>query len=175
MDFQVLRNLFILILGALIVNSPAWAAPGTLTETTTAAPSLSATLDGTDLQPTYTLPITVADSRTGANANGWNLTITSTQFKTTGGATLPATASSITSVTSACAIIGCTLPTNTVAYPVALPAAAVAPAAVKFVNAASQTGTGSITVTPTVRVTVPANSFTGSYSSTITLAVVAGP
>jgi WxL domain surface cell wall-binding len=171
---DVRRHLLTLALAALIVVSPASAA-GTLTETTTAAPTLSATLNGTNLQPTYTLPITVADTRTGANANGWNLTITSTQFKTSGGTTLPTSASSVTSFASACVIIGCILPTNSVAYPVAVPAAAVAPTAVKFVNAANGTGTGTITVTPTVQVAVPANSFTGSYSSTITLAVVAGP
>ena len=168
------RHLLTLALAALIVVSPASAA-GTLTETTTASPTLSATLNGTNLQPTYTLPITVADTRNGSSANGWNLTITSTQFKTTGGATLPTNASSVTSVASACVLVGCTLPTNSVPYPVAIPAAAVAPTAVKFVNAANGTGTGTISVTPTVQVTVPANSFTGSYSSTITLAVVAGP
>jgi hypothetical protein len=34
---------------------------------------------------------------------------------------------------------------------------------------------GKFTVTPTVDVTIPANTFAGSYSSTVTLAVVSGP
>jgi hypothetical protein len=168
------RHLVILALSALIVVSPA-AGAGTLTEVTTAVPTFSATLDGTDQTPTYTLPITVSDTRNGANANGWNLTITSTQFKTATSNTLPTTASTITGVNVTCPGGGCTNPTNSINPPVAVPAAAVAPTAVKFYNAANNTGKGTFTVTPTVQVTVPANTFIGSYASTITLAVVAGP
>jgi hypothetical protein len=169
------RHTFLpLALTALVVASPASAA-GTLTETATPTATLTSTLDGTDLQPTYTLPITVADTRTGANANGWNLTITSTQYSATGGKTLPTNASTITSVATACPGGGCTNPTNSIAPPVAVPAASTPPTAVKFFNAASRTGTGTFTITPTVQVTVPANSFVGAYASTITLAIVAGP
>ena len=57
---------------------------GSLSLTTGAAPTFSATLNGTNQTPTYTLPMTVEDS-TGSGA-GWNTTITSTQF-TTGGET----------------------------------------------------------------------------------------
>jgi hypothetical protein len=34
---------------------------------------------------------------------------------------------------------------------------------------------GSFTVTPTVQVAIPANTYAGSYSSTVTLAAVSGP
>ena len=174
MSQHLQRPLLLLCLAALVVASPASAA-GTLTEVTAAIPSFTATLDGTDQTPTYTLPITVTDTRNGSNANGWNLTVTSTQFKTATATTLAATASTITSVAVACPGGGCTNPTNSVNPPIAVPAAAVAPAAVKFYNAANHTGTGTFTITPTVQVTVPANSFAGGYTSTITLAIVAGP
>jgi len=55
---------------------------GTLTETTSSAPTINTTLNGTDQTPTYTMAIDTNDA-TGSGA-GWNLTITSTQF-TTGG------------------------------------------------------------------------------------------
>ena len=147
---------------------------GSLSLTTAAAPAFSATLDGTDQTPTYNLPLTVEDL-TGTGA-GWNTTITSTRF-TTGGATprtLSTSASSITGVTSACAGGTCTNPTNGISYPVAVPAGAEA-AAVKFFNAAAESGMGEFTLTPTVAVSVPANTYAGTYTSTITLASVSGP
>jgi len=50
-----------------------------------------------------------------------------------------------------------------------------APAAVKFVNAAAATGLGTTNVNATVSVAVPANVFAGTYSSTVTVSIVAGP
>jgi WxL domain surface cell wall-binding len=149
---------------------------GALSLSTSAAPTFSANLAlGVDSTPTYTLPLTAVDT-TGTGA-GWNLTITSTQFTTGGGTphTLAANASTMTGVTSACASGTCTNPTNAVTYPVSVPAAATAPTAVKFFNAAANTGLGSFTVTPTVGVFVPAASFAGSYSSTLTVSIVSGP
>jgi hypothetical protein len=148
---------------------------GSLTLSTSAAPAFSATLNGTDQTPTYTLPLTVNDA-TGSGT-GWNGTITSTQFTTGGGTphTLSTTASSITGVTSSCTTGTCTSPTNSVTYSLGVPAAATPPAAAKFFNAAANTGMGEFTLTPTVQVAIPANTLTGSYSSTITLASVSGP
>lgn len=149
---------------------------GTLSLSTTAAPTFSAALDGTDQTPTYTLPATVNDA-TGSGS-GWNTTVTSTQF-TTGGATpqtLATTASSMTAVTSAAtAGTTTTAPTNAITYPLTVPAAATAPAPVKYFNAAANTGMGEFTLTPTVGVSIPANTYAGSYSSTLTLASVSGP
>jgi hypothetical protein len=151
-------------------------APGALSLTTAAAPSFGVTLDGTDQTASYTVPTTVTDSR-GNNA-GWNLTITSTQF-TTGGATpstLATNASSLTAVSNTC-VVGstCTNPTNSITYPVGVPAAASPPTAVKYFNAATSTGKGKFTNTPTVQVAVPANADAGSYTSTLTLSAVSGP
>ena len=148
---------------------------GALSVATTAAPAFSANLASGDSTPTYTLPLTAVDT-TGTGA-GWNLTVTSTQF-TTGGATphlLAANASTLTGATSACASGTCTNPTNAVTYPVVVPAGATPPTAVKFFNAAANTGLGSFTVTPTVGVFVPATTFAGSYSSTLTVSIVSGP
>jgi len=152
------------------------AAQATLAVSTSATPSFSADLNSGDQTPTYTVPSTVNDTRTGASAGlGWNLTITSTQF-TTGSRTLATNASSVTAVTSACANGGlCVTPTNAIAYPVTVPAGSTPPTAVKFFNAAAATGEGVFTITPTVRVSVPQNSFAGSYASTLTLSVVSGP
>jgi hypothetical protein len=147
----------------------------TFTATTSATPTFSATLDSGDAAPTYTLPFTIQDTRgTGV---GWNLTVTSTTYSTGGGTPklLATNASSITSLGTSCASGTCTNPTNAVAYPLAIPAATSAPAAVKYFNSTADTGMGKFTVTPTITVAVPQNAYAGSYSSTVTVSVVTGP
>lgn len=167
------------------VSSSAWiaqtvalrdASQATLSASTTAAPSFTANLNSGDQTKTFTVPLTVSDTRTGVSAGlGWNTTITSTQFST-GTRTLPATVSTITAATSACANGGlCTNPTNVITYPLAVPAGSGPPTAVKFFSAASATGKGVFTLTPTVSVAVPQNSFTGTYTSTLTISIVSGP
>jgi hypothetical protein len=146
----------------------------TLSVSTTAAPTFSINLNSGDSTPTYTVPLTAIDTRT-AGSVGWNLTITSTQF-TTGTRTLASNASTISGATPSCANGGiCTNPTNSVTYPVSVPAAPTPPTAAKFFNAANATGVGTFTITPTVGVFVPQNSFAGSYTSTLTIALVSGP
>ena len=138
-------------------------------------PSFALTLNGSDQTATYTLPLQATDPR-GSGA-GWNLTVTSTQFKDASGHTLPTTASSITAATGTCSTGStCTVPTNSITYAsFALPAGAVAPAAVKFFNAAANTGLGKTDVNATVSVAVPASTFAGTYSSTVTVSIVSGP
>ena len=147
----------------------------TLSATSSATPNFTANLDSGDQTPTYTIPLSIQDTRgTGA---GWNLTITSTTFTTGGGTpnTLSTTASSLTGVTSVCASGTCTNPSNAQTYPIAVPAAGTAPAAVKFFNTTANNGMGKFTVTPTIGVTVPQNAFAGSYTSTVTASIVTGP
>src|SRR5947209_17948550 len=149
---------------------------GTLSIATSASPTFSVTLNGTDQTASYTVPTTVTDA-TGSGL-GWNLTITSTQFTTGGGSpqTLSTSASSVTGVSNSCAGgVTCTSPTNSISYPVAVPAGSTPPAAVKYFNAAAATGEGQFTNTPSVSVSVPANTYAGSYTSTLTLAAVSGP
>jgi hypothetical protein len=142
-------------------------------------PSFSLTLNGADQTTTYTLPVSVVDAR-GMNAGGgWNLTVTSTQFSDGAGHTFPTTASTITGLSPATACGAgstCTLPTNSVSSSnLALPAGSTPPAAVKWFNAANATGLGTANINATVSVFVPANVFAATYSSTLTLAIVAGP
>jgi hypothetical protein len=150
-------------------------AAGVLALTTSASPSFTANLNAGDQTPTFTIPLTTTASV--SPAAGWNETITSTQFST-GTHTLVTGASTIqTAPTAVCvsAFANCVAPTNAVGYPVSVPAGAGPPAAVKFFNAAAATGAGQFTVTPTVSVSVPQNSFAGTYSSTLTLAMISGP
>jgi hypothetical protein len=143
--------------------------------TAPASASVTVTLNGSDQTPTYTAGLSAQD-QTGSGA-GWNITITSTQF-TTGAPvhTLVTTASTVTSVAMVCAGPGtCTNPTNAITYPFGVPAGAGPPAAVKMYNAAANTGMGNFTITPTVQVAIPANAFAGTYTSTVTFAIVSGP
>jgi putative surface cell wall-binding protein len=146
-----------------------------LSVATSSTPSFSANLDSGDVTASYSLALSTIDTRgTGA---GWNETITSTQF-TTGGAspqTLATNASTVTGITTACASGTCTNPTNAISYPVAVPAGATPPTAVKFFNAAANSGLGKFTITPTVSVFVPQNTFAGTYTSTLTISIVSGP
>lgn len=166
----VARTAVVAILGALAGPATALAA---FTLTAPATASFAVTLNGSDQTRTYAPGLTVTD--TTPQSAGWNLTITSTQYTATGGKTLATTASTITATTFSC-VSGCTAnPTSSVAYPVAVPAGAGPPAAVKFYNAAANTGRGTFTITPTVTVAVPANTLTGSYTSTVTTALISGP
>lgn len=150
---------------------------GTLSVASSAAPSVSVTLNGSDQTPDYSLPLSAVDA-TGSGA-GWNMTVTSTQFSTGGASpkTLPTDASKMRDRTSACAIGTCTNTANTIDFPppTNIPAGSTPPAPVKFFTTPVNTGMGSFTVTATVRVTIPANAYAGVYTSTLTVAVVSGP
>jgi len=148
--------------------------------TSSASPSFSVTLNGSDQTGAYTVPMTVDNSTTVlppfvAMTGGWNLTVTSTTFTTGGGKTLATNASTMTGVASACAGVCTSNPSNSVTYPLGVPAGSSPPAAVKFFNAAANTGIGTFTITPTVSVAVAASAYAGSYTSTLTLTLAAGP
>jgi hypothetical protein len=164
---------------ATVAVNAAVAAGAALSIAGNGTPSFSLTLNGLDQVATYTLPVSVIDPRGLATGGGWNLTVTSTQFNDGAGHTFPTTASTITAISPATtcgANSTCTPPTDTVPISnLALPSAATAPAAVKWFNAASATGLGTSYVNAAVSVAVPANVFAGSYTSTVTVAVVAGP
>ena len=146
---------------------------GSLSLTTSAAPSFSATLDGSDQTKTFTIPSVLTDAR-GSGA-GWNTTITSTEYSS-GSHTLATDASTLTSLASVCQSGGtCTDETNSVSLPVSVPAGPLAPTPVKYHNAEADSGMGVFDHTPTISVALPANTYAGTYSSTITLASVSGP
>jgi hypothetical protein len=136
--------------------------------------SWSATLNGLDQTPTTTEAIDVGDA-TGSGT-GWNITATSTTF-TVGGHNLSTSATTVTAApTDACdASATCSVATNAITYPYTLPAAASAPTATKLYNAAANTGMGNQTVTPTWKLSIPANTFAGTYTSTWTISLVSAP
>jgi hypothetical protein len=62
-----------------------------------------------------------------------------------------------------------------ITFPVSVPAGAGPPSPAKFYNAALGTGIGTFTITPTIQVAIPANSYSGSYTCTITVVINSGP
>src|SRR5205823_4067130 len=81
----------------------------------------------------------------------------------------------------------CTSPvedSTIITYPVSVPAGSTVPGptAVKFFDAKANTGmtngnpsSNFITITTTVKIAIPANTFAGSYTSTLTIAISSGP
>lgn len=130
------------------------------------------TLTGFDQTLTATPTFTVDDQR-GSGA-GWNLSGTSTTFSS-GSSTLPTTATRFVSPTPTNGAGFCEAPSNTVVYPVTLPAAAVAPAATKLFNAATDSGLGAVDIVLNTQLAVPAHSRVGTYTSTWTFTLATGP
>jgi hypothetical protein len=135
----------------------------------------STVLTGTDQTINATSPISItADDESGAGS-GWKLQLTSTSF-TSSGHQLPTSAATITSGSAALGTGGCTaVATNTVTYPLTVPAAPTAPTAVDVFTAAAASGAGPQTVSLQPRLTIPANAYNGSYSSTWTFTIASGP
>ncbi len=127
---------------------------------------------GGSLTSTATGALTV-DDQSAAQA-GWSLSATSTTF-TSGGNTLPTTATTITGVSATPQGGACVAPSNTMSYPITLPAAGVAPTAAKFFSTPDDTGTGPVDLTPAFSLAVPANARTGTYTSTWTVTIASGP
>ncbi|MEM7331899.1 MAG: WxL domain-containing protein [Chloroflexota bacterium] len=130
------------------------------------------TLNGSAQTTSDSIDIDVQDLR-GSGA-GWHLEVTSTTF-TNGTNDLPTTAMSITGVTTSCDGTTCTDPTNGNSYSITVPAGATAPTAVEFFDAATNTGMGDFTITPTFELAVPATTYAGTYTSTITLTIANTP
>jgi hypothetical protein len=178
----IIRTRLALAVALLSAAAPAAAlAANVVSITPPASASFSVTLDGTNKTGTYSLAIPVSYTSNGSNkfaTNGWHITATSTTFKgNTTLRTLSTTASSITSFPDSvgCTQANCTDATNSLTYPVTIPAAAVAPAPVTAYNATAPSGAGGNTVTMQVSVAIPANTFADVYASTLTLAIIEGP
>ncbi len=133
----------------------------------------STALNGKNQTLTTTAPVSVDDET--ASGAGWNLTATSTTFTTSGAKTLPTTAATVTAVASAAGTGNCTAAANSIAYPVTIPAAATAPAAVKIFDSAAATGGGPLNLTLSLSLAVPSKAVVGSYSSTWTFTLATGP
>ena len=150
---------------------------GGLTETITSNSVLaSVILNSQNQMINYALPVSVTDA-TGLGG-GWSLTITSTQFSTSGtpAHVLSASASSIVGVSVSCGTANqCTNTTNTIGFPQPVPAAMTAAQPLKFFQAMPNTGLGIFTIVPMISIFIPGNTYAGIYNSTATLAVVSGP
>jgi hypothetical protein len=132
----------------------------------------STTLNGTDQSQTDSIAISANDF-TGSG-DGWILQITSTAF-TNGTNAMANDALKITGVDAVCDGGDCTLPTNGIGYPFTVPADTAAPAAGTFFNAAAATGMGDFTVTPTFALAIPADTYAGTYNSTVTITIATTP
>ena len=175
--------------GTLILSS------GTLTLTAPSALGWAANVAGLDqnlVDPTAAHQSYLIDDATGTGA-GWHVTVSATTF-TSGSLTLAdaGTFSSNGSVTSFAATTAptttcttgstCTPPTNTTTYPVAITTAASAPTAVNVYDTSAGTGKGSIVIGGSATanpvgwwLNVPSNTLAGTYSSTVTMEIIAGP
>jgi len=136
--------------------------------------SFSATLNGLDQTISSTQALDISDA-TGSGA-GWDVTATSTTF-TAGAKTLSTAATTLTAAPADACDGGatCTLATNSITYPYTLPAAATAPTATKLFNGAANSGMGNQTVTPSWKLSIPASTLAGTYTSTWTISLVSGP
>ena len=85
------------------------------------------------------------------------------------------TATTITGASGSPASGNCSLPTNSITYPVTLPAGTTPPTAADLFDAGLNTGEGPTNVTLTANVAVPANAVAGTYSSTWSLSMSSGP
>ena len=159
-------------------------APATLTWSGTLSGLNQTIVDTVPADQTYSV-----NDNTGSGA-GWHVTASATTF-TTGTHSLADTGTfvntgSVTSIAGttapavACATT-CTLPTNDTTFPVAITTAGSSPTAVPIYDSAVNTGLGNINIgggsTNPVGwwVNVPANTYAGTYTSTVTLAVVSAP
>jgi len=131
------------------------------------------TLNGTNQTATTSADLAASDM--SGSAAGWNVQATSTTFTNGAGRTLPTSATTVTGGAATAVSGNCDLPTNSIPYPVTLPAGTTAPTAVKVYDAASGTGGGPLTVTLSFKLAVPASAYMGSYSSTWTFTIASGP
>lgn len=159
--------------GIIVTFKPGCTSGGLSLTSPTSVTYPSVTLNGIDQTATVTGMLTPND-QTNSNS-GWNIAGTSTTFTNGASKTLPTTATRVTAASVAAASNNCSLPTNSIGYPVTLPAGTSAPPAAKLYNAAANTGAGPSNVTLTLPLTVPANTFNGSYTSTWTFTIGSGP
>jgi hypothetical protein len=161
----------------------------------TAPTSLTWTAAGTGLNQA-TVDANSGDQQLTATDNtatgaGWHITVSATTF-TTGPKSLPNTGafdftgsviSSLASTAPTATCVGsCTLPTDTSTYPVVMATAVSSPTVYTVYDTAASSGEGVMTLGGSSAanpigwwVQVPAASYAGVYTSTVTLEMVSGP
>jgi hypothetical protein len=157
-------------LGAALADATITVSGGSLSVTPAAITFQAVTLNGGDQTSNGTTSAwTIADP-TGTGA-GYHVTIAATNFTDGASHTIPvsgfrATLLDANIVTTS----GNTKPTSSMTS-----ATALSTTAQTLVSAAAGAGMGTYTATPTFTLAVPANTFAGSYTSTVTVAIVSGP
>jgi hypothetical protein len=150
----------------LALVAPAAASAISLSGPSTATTSV--TLSGFDQTVTFNTALTIS----APGGNGWN--ITAWAPKPTHSTSTLSALYVATRPTTSCAGGGCVNASPTLSWPVTLGTAS--GGAVKIINAAKPTGNGtSDTVTVPFSVDLRADTRTGAYTTTITLAIVSGP
>lgn len=155
-------------------------AANTLTVSSPATAAFAVTLNGADQTASYSLSVPInytSPTRNTQATNGWQITATSTVFTGTNTSrTLATTATTVSVIDDAsCTGQNCSNPSNSVIYPLTLPADTLAPTAIAIVNAAPGSGVGSNVETVQLSVAIPANTYADNYKSTLTLAAIEGP
>ena len=126
------------------------------------------TLTGVD--QTASTVVTLQPSDLTGSGSGWNVQVTASQFSS-GPHALPASATSVTAAGAAASMAGtCSLPSNSVTYPVTL-----GTLPVKIYDAAAGSGAGPANVPFVFTLGVPANTYAGSYTSTWVFSIASGP
>jgi hypothetical protein len=163
--------------------------PGSLGWAATLNGANQSAVDGTAADQQFTVDDETATGPT--TAAGWHITVAAVTF-TSGSHTLAnsgtlALTGSLTSVTattgpSVSCVVSCTPPGNTTTYPVAITTAASAPTPATVFDAPVKTGLGPVLIGGHSAanpvgwwVSIPASARAGSYTSTVTVAVVSGP
>ncbi|MEW6283530.1 MAG: WxL domain-containing protein [Candidatus Eremiobacterota bacterium] len=131
------------------------------------------TLNGLDQAATCTSTPTLTLTDARGSGSGWNVTLSATNF-TSGGNSILASGFTFTgpggTVTT---VAGNAPPTQSTVV-----AQALSPGGFKVLSAAANTGMGRYTYTPATAqfgLTVPASTFAGNYSSTMTFTIASGP
>jgi hypothetical protein len=178
-------------------EAPAVTFPGTLTLGAPATLTWAGTLNG---QNQALAEAAAADQLMTVNdqtnsQGGWHVTVSATNFVTSGGGALPSagvltvngslTAAGATAApTAACSgTAACTVPnTSAVTYPAVITSAASSPPATTVYSAQAGTGIGLVALGGSAAVNplgwwvhVPGYAYSGSYSSTVTVTVISGP
>lgn len=131
------------------------------------------TLDGSNQVVTGSTSAWQVDSA-GGQKKGWNVTVASTDFDNGAGKTVAVSNFEIRLLDANIVVVsgdgGAQAPVSTQTT-----FASLSGTALKIVSAANQEGEGVYDLTPDFRLTVPAETFTGSYTATVTVALITGP
>jgi hypothetical protein len=165
--WSVTGGMLVAVLAALVLTGPAAA----LSITTAAITFPEVTLDGTNQTIDGSTSAWQADA-TG-EIGGWNVSVSSTDFDNGSGKIIPASNLEIRLLDINIVWVSgdnVNLPVSTQTTYAALSASAL-----KIASAASGDGNGVYDMTPDFRLSVPAETWAGDYTATLTVSIIAGP